>query len=158
VIGCGEHAGTTAPTGLWPRARAPFTRLRFALHTAGLLLNPVDDSPAPQGWKQLRAAAVVRNADRCTTALNTILARTGAHWAVAKSGPGWRIIVVAVGEQWPGETLAAHALAVLVDAGGWGRVTQCASPGCGGVIIDTTNGASRTRCDDHTRHRSRRQR
>lgn len=156
MIGCGEHAATTAPTGLWPRARAPFTRLRCALHTVGLLLNPVDDKAVPQGWQQLRSAVVVRDTDGCTTALNEILARTGAHWELAKVSAVWRVTVVGVGEQRPGEAVAAHALAVLVDAGGWGRVTRCASSGCARVIIDTTNGASRTRCDDHTRHHSRR--
>jgi len=135
VIGCGEHAATTAPTGLWPRARAPFTRLRCALHTVGLLLNPVDDKAVPQGWQQLRSAVVVRDTDGCTTALNEILARTGAHWELAKVSAVWRVTVVGVGEQRPGEA---------------------ASSGCARVIIDTTNGASRTRCDDHTRHHSRR--
>lgn len=139
---------------LWPRARPPFTGLRPGLHHAGQLLNQPGGA-APPGWQQLRVGITTHDTDRCTTALNEILARTGAHWALTGSDVDLGLTVLGAGGQWPGEAWAAHALAVVVDAGGWGRATRCTTTDCVMVIIDTTNGASRTRCDHHTRHRHR---
>jgi len=93
---------------------------------------------------------------RSPTAADTILARTGAHWALAEAGAHLRITVVGSVAACLGEARAARALTAVFDAGGWAqRVLRCATPDCANIVIDTTNSTSRTLCAHHARHRRR---
>ncbi|MFC7546012.1 hypothetical protein [Plantactinospora sp. GCM10030261] len=75
--------------------------------------------------------------------LNQALRSTGAVPQLTGRDGRWRVAVAGSDPH----AAATTAVAVLVAAGGWGRIKRCAR--CGVPFIDRTNGASRRTCVGH---------
>ncbi len=146
------------PAG-WAPVRAPYSSLRAGLAEAEQRLNPdqvVQDGESAQRWRRLRQAAGDQTA--CVEAINDLLAAVSGGWQLAALEDGRRRVhLVPPAHVELAELAAVQALVLLVEAGSWSRLGQCARPGCPRLFVDITSGGNRRTCRAHDRSRRVRQ-
>lgn len=96
-------------------------------------------------------ARAIGHPSACTQALNDVLAGLGLGLRLGGTDSAWRVVITSASGAATDEVRAAHAVALLIEAGGWARLKRCQRRGCSHTFLDATNGATRTRCRLHTR-------
>ena len=132
---------TSTPDLLFMSPRAPFHSLRPALRYAEMLLNDRVD-----GWPDL--ADAIGDPKRCAAELNRLLVLHVDSLRMVWVGQ-WQLTVRSASDQQAAKADACCAIALLVQADGWGRVARCRREGCVDTFVDWSNGANRRQCRHH---------
>ena len=144
-------AQTRLIAGGWDPLKPPFRALATGLADAEGDLNDTGGSRSAERWEPL--ARVIGNPSACTQALNDVLAGLGLGLRLSGADPGWRVVITGAPDVATDEVRAAHAVALLVEAGGWARLKRCQRRDCSRTFLDATNAGTRTRCRLHVRSR-----